>query len=383
MKDETIGQDHAAGVEGTEYRVRLKARSPLTGVLVLVVVIGMTTFAAGASRYVAGQSSGSHAHVAESTPAETRAQTSQTPPPSAAVVPTSHLPLIAWTGATPTLFVPTPVPSSTPPSVGRCAAGDLTLVAEAQPWGRSLANEIQMVVTNAGSTACYVEGVPQVTVEQAGQQLSLTLQPAPEEVPTGPVTLEPGFQAIVEAGFDSLCTPDFAKPTTVAIQVPSGVLRGRVKVADYTIECDPGDAATKAITVYPFLPYPPQILPEPTLTQVEVSAVELPGYAVAGRPMDYAIVLTNTGETAASLDPCPGYTQSILGMPDHEVDGATIYLLNCAAIGPVIAPHQSVHLAMVYRVPAATPAGAQTFFWESYSGSFQAAAKVWLEVRRG
>jgi len=29
------------------------------------------------------------------------------------------------------------------------------------------------------------------------------------------------------------------------------------------------------------------------------------------------------------------------------------------------------------------PAGAQTFFWESYSGSFQTATKVWLEVRRG
>lgn len=60
-----------------------------------------------------------------------------------------------------------------------------------------------------------------------------------------------------------------------------------------------------------------------------------------------------------------------------------LYLLNCAAIGPVIAPHQSVHLAMVYEVPAATPAGAQTFFWMSESGPFQAATKVWLEVRRG
>jgi hypothetical protein len=249
----------------------------------------------------------------------------------------------------------------------------------------SVENEVQMLVTNAGSTACYVEGVPQVTVEQAGQQLSLTLQPIPAKVPapTGPVTLGPGSQAMVEAGFDSPCAPDFAKPTTVAIQISSALLRGRVTASDDTIACEPGGAATNTMTVYPFGPWPPQPGPEPTWAQVEVSAIELPAYAVAGRPMTYAIVLTNTGDAAASLDPCPGYSQSILGMPDHEVDGATIYLLNCPAIGPVIAPHQSVHLAMVYQVPAATPAGAQTFFWESNSGSFQAATKVWLEVRRG
>ncbi|MGD0862009.1 MAG: DUF4232 domain-containing protein [Candidatus Limnocylindrales bacterium] len=382
MKDETVGQGHADGAEGTGYRVRLKARSPLTAMLA-VVVMGMTIFAAGASRYLAGQSSGSHAPMAESTPVETSTRTSQTPPPSAAVMPTSNLPLIAWTGATPTPLVPTPVTSPTPPSIRRCAVGHLTLVAVAQAWGRSVENEIQMVVTNAGPAACYVEGVPQVAVEQAGQQLSLTLQPAPAEVPTGPVALGPGSQAIVEAGLDSYCAPDFAKPTTVAIQVSSGLLRGRVKVSDDTIACEPGSAGTNTMTVYPFEPYPPQPAPEPTWAQVEVGAIELPAYAVAGRPMTYAIILTNTGETAASLDPCPSYSQSILGMPDHEADGAIIYLLNCAAIGPVIAPHQSVHLAMVYQVPAATPAGAQTFFWESYSGSFQAATKVWLEVRPG
>jgi Protein of unknown function (DUF4232) len=383
MKDETVGQGHADGVEGTEYRVRLRGRSHLMAGLALVVVLAITIFTARASRYVAGQSSGSDAPIAESAPAETSARTSQTPPPSAAVMPTSNLPLIAWTGATPTLFVPTPVPSPTLPSVGGCAVGNLTLVAEAQPWGRSVENEIAMVVTNAGSTACYVMGVPQVTVDEGGLQLSLTLQPAPQELPNGPVTLAPSSQAIVEAGFDSLCTPDFARPTTVAIQISSGLLRGPVKVSDYTIACDPGGVATNAMTVYPFLPYPPQLLPEATFAQVEVSAIELPGYAVAGRPMTYAIVLTNTGETAATLDPCPGYSQSILGMPDHEGDGAIIYLLNCAAIGPVIAPHQSVRLAMAYQVPAETPAGAQTFFWESYSGSFQAGTKVWLEVRRG
>jgi hypothetical protein len=382
MKDEIV-EGSADGVEGTEYRVRLKARRAVTAVVVLVVVIGITTFAAGASRYVAGQSSRSDAPIAKSASAETPARPSQTPPPSAAVSPTSKLPLIAWTSATPTLFAPTPATSPTPPSVGRCTVGNLTLVAEAQPWGRSIENEIQMVVTNASSTACYVEGVPQVTVDQAGQQLLLTLQPAPEEVPNGPVTLAPGSQAIVEAGFDSWCTPDFAKPTTVAIQISSGLLSGRVKVADDTIPCDAGGVATNAMTVYPFLPYPPQPSPEPTWAQVEVSAIELPEYAVAGRPMDYAIVLTNTGETAATLDPCPSYSQSILGMPDHDGNGATIYLLNCAASGPVIVPHQSIHLAMVYQVPAATPAGAQTFFWESYSGSFQAGTKVWLEVRRG
>jgi hypothetical protein len=121
--------------------------------------------------------------------------------------------------------------------------------------------------------------------------------------------------------------------------------------------------------------------PDPWLAQVEVTDMELPAYAVAGKPMRYSILLTNGGDKPVSLSPCPGYKQSIFGMPDYEEGSGVVYLLNCPAIGPVIAPGQSFHLAMVYQVPEATPAGRQLFFWVCDAVTFRAAMKAEIEIR--
>jgi hypothetical protein len=125
----------------------------------------------------------------------------------------------------------------------------------------------------------------------------------------------------------------------------------------------------------------PSVFPDLSLVQMEVGAIELPAYAVAGKPMTYVVVLSNMGDTPVSLDPCPGYKQSLFDMPDNEVGGGTVYLLNCAAIGPVIPPGQNVRLQMIYLVPAATPAGEQLFFWICDSDLFHAAIKAILEIR--
>jgi hypothetical protein len=121
--------------------------------------------------------------------------------------------------------------------------------------------------------------------------------------------------------------------------------------------------------------------PDPWLAQVEVTDMELPAYAVAGKPMRYSILLTNGGDKPVSLSPCPGYKQSIFNMPDNEVGGGITYLLNCPALGPVVAPGHSVRLQMVYRVPAATPVGQQLFFWRCDCDAFHAAIKSVLEIQ--
>jgi hypothetical protein len=117
------------------------------------------------------------------------------------------------------------------------------------------------------------------------------------------------------------------------------------------------------------------------LFDIQVSEIDLPAFAVDGGSMNYSIVLTNTGDTPAPLDPCPGYKQSIFDMPDNEVGGGVTYLLNCPAIGPVIAPGHRVRLQMVYWVPAATPVGQQLFFWICDCDAFHAAIKSVLEIR--
>jgi hypothetical protein len=124
-----------------------------------------------------------------------------------------------------------------------------------------------------------------------------------------------------------------------------------------------------------------RVRPPLWLFDIQVSEIDLPAFAVAGGSMNYSIVLTNSGDTPAPLDPCPGYRQSIFNMPDNEVGGGITYLLNCPAMGPVIEPGHSVRLQMVYRVPAATPVGQQLFFWRCDCDAFHAAIKSVLEIQ--
>ncbi len=381
MRDEGAGRDHTRGADGSEYRVRLSGTSHLRVGVALTIAVGLMITAAGASKYVVGQSSGSSGR----SPGSTIAASTQTssPPSSAPDRPTPNLPVIAWTDATPT---PAAKPSpGTParPQVEQCAARNLKFSAVAQPWGRSAGNEIQILLTNAGSVACYLVGAPYVAVEQGGHELALPFQPA--DIAAGSVTLAPGEQAVVEVGFGSICAPDFTKPASVTIQIWSGAMGAPVDTAQaITGACIPDGAAASTMTVFPFQPYAPAVASTETTTpaQVEATEIDLPDFAVAGQTMTYSIVLTNTGDTVASLDPCPGYSQSLPGALDHDGAGGFVYVLNCAAMGWKIAPRTSVRLAMVYNVPADTPAGKQTFFWESYSGSFQAAIKALLEVRQ-
>ena len=124
-----------------------------------------------------------------------------------------------------------------------------------------------------------------------------------------------------------------------------------------------------------------RVRPPLWLFDIQVSEIDLPAFAVAGGSMNYSIVLTNSGDTPAPLDPCPGYRQSIFNMPDNEVGGGITYLPNCPAMGPVIEPGHSVRLQMVYRVPAATPVGQQLFFWRCDCDAFHAAIKSVLEIQ--
>jgi hypothetical protein len=124
-----------------------------------------------------------------------------------------------------------------------------------------------------------------------------------------------------------------------------------------------------------------RVRPPLWLFDIQVSEIDLPAFAVAGGSMNYSIVLSNSGDTPAPLDPCPGYKQSIFNMPDNEVGGGITYLLNCPAMGPVIAPGHSVRLQMVYRVPAATPVGQQLFFWRCDRDAFHVAIKSMLEIQ--
>ncbi len=126
---------------------------------------------------------------------------------------------------------------------------------------------------------------------------------------------------------------------------------------------------------------PVKLPAHPELIQVAVTEMELPDYTVAGTPMKYSVVLTNDGDTPVSLDPCPGYKQSIFGMPDNEVGGGVVYLLNCTAMGSVIAPGRSFTLEMVYQVPAATPEGRRLFFWVCDADAFRTAIKAEIEIR--
>ena len=92
--------------------------------------------------------------------------------------------------------------------------------------------------------------------------------------------------------------------------------------------------------------------------------LSVPPTATAGGDLAFTATLTNLGTNPAVLSPCPTYTEDLI------VAGAALkppapqqFLLNCAAIGPALAPGASVTLQMHYTVPAALPPGPVELVW--------------------
>jgi hypothetical protein len=147
-----------------------------------------------------------------------------------------------------------------------------------------------------------------------------------------------------------------------------------------TPRCDaPG--VPSGLGVFAFAPAEiPTSPPEPQPAGVDLG---VPPKAAAGEVLTFTVTLTNLGDLAAMLDPCPTYWEDLI------VDGRALklpgdrqYFLNCLAIGPAIAPGDSVVLEMRYLVPMDVRPGLVDLIW-SIDGPFDSStafAKAPLEI---
>lgn len=165
---------------------------------------------------------------------------------------------------------------------------------------------------------------------------------------------------------------------TVAALVLAAVVAGLVVLALPRVPAPSAPVAAPTPSAVPWIPArgagPLGTADRPVLP-VTVG-IEAPKRAVAGRVLDYTVVLTNPTSRAVPLTPCPTYTQSVTPTEGPPLLGR--YLLNCSPVG-VLQPGASARFAMRQPVPAA--AGAATLRW-TLTGGPAATADLTIEEPR-
>jgi hypothetical protein len=98
------------------------------------------------------------------------------------------------------------------------------------------------------------------------------------------------------------------------------------------------------------------------------------GPATPGQSHDFAVTLTNTGVSTASLSPCPSYEEGFKRVGSFDGFGVS-YQLNCAAAAPIPAGGSET-FEMEVPVPASMPAGRDAFTWAIAGSSLVANADI-------
>ena len=342
------------------------ARSPLASRL-LASVAGVAALAVIGSTLVLLVA----LHLTTSGPA-TSAQPSSISPgasPTPSPMPTplsSSAALVPWLNATPTPE-PSPTAAVIPPGTRPCITADLktSVDAGAGATGETITGVVR--ATNISAVSCTLDGPPSSIQISGARPLSSRFRavnaPAPGTdsfTAPGPALLEPGGEADAWILWGNWCG---ATRDTVAIDVtlPDGGSVVRLAIGHVYPGCN--DSKTESsLSAWRFaLPQPPP--PNQTVVSGHVTIVA-PPTATPGEVLTFTVTLTNVGATAAPLDPCPAYSETLV------VNGAALkppayqtYVLNCAALGPSIAPGASVLLQMRYAIPSDVAPGPVELLW--------------------
>lgn len=80
-----------------------------------------------------------------------------------------------------------------------------------------------------------------------------------------------------------------------------------------------------------------------------------------GTPSHFTLDLSNPTATFISMSPCPTYRMYLTGIDNST---ATLRQLNCAAIGPMLLPNQTISLDMVYTPAMDDPLTGERLVWQ-------------------
>jgi hypothetical protein len=295
--------------------------------------------------------------------------------PSSAYVP--WLPLAA-TGQVPLASSPSPNP---PPSVAagmpRCGASQLEGMFNGSGGGAG--HPVTSVsLRNRSAAPCYLFGYPDITIVDAlGRVLARaagTAQrgtfvdpqgaavPAPMSVGALPLGASEARAAVPGEAYMNVEWYDCRAPMAANLLVDLPMNGGRLTVAyaipaPYSPVCDglPPGSPTSHVARGPFIPYDLSEA-QPTLLPVTI-ALRAPATAKRGSTLTYLVVVTNSGSTDYSLNPCPDYFEAM----QAKVPVAT-YRLNCGPVGH-IAPGESVTFEMRLTLPMSMATGPNSLLW--------------------
>ena len=237
-----------------------------------------------------------------------------------------------------------------------------------------------LTVTNTGAHPCVIHGSPRLVELRSGKTIvkPIAYRGDPGDgsnVPgavAGPVLLDPGRAAEAYLWWSNWCGAATPAVTSLAVTLPSGgapVVAGATSLGpglEGVPRCDAPSAAS-AFTAYAFTPVAPeQPAPSP---QPASAALSVPPSVTAGADLVYYVTLTNLGAQAAPLDPCPTYSENlVVGGAALKLPTAAFLLLNCAAVGPSLAPGASVTLEIRLPVPATAAPGPAILHWDTDPG---------------
>ena len=350
------------------WRGALRAASALAAAVMVVAVL------AWGSGIRFGVSPGATpSESTEGTPGQSPT-TSSTPSPSLATEnPRPSGSIVPWLHQT-TSTAPSPTPVVIPSGTPTCLPSDLTASAGWQGGGGQMLG--WLAVTNVGQHPCVLQGSPRLVELRSAKTIvePITYHAEPSDgssdasVIAGPVLLEPGGAAGALLWWSNWCATTTPVVTSLIVTLPSGgapIDAGPPSSGPAlggVPRCDvPSGAST--FTAYAFTPVAPD---EPAPAPQPASAVLfVPSSATAGADLVYYVTLTNLGAQAASLKSCPTYSENlVVGGVALKLPTVQLLLLNCAAIGPALAPGASVTLEMRLPVPAGVVPGPAILHWD-------------------
>jgi hypothetical protein len=208
---------------------------------------------------------------------------------------------------------------------------------------------------NVSRTTCILRGYPAVVGSQPGKPDVTAAHSGWFVKDERSANMRPGGVTTLSIETDRDCPARYATPGkyptlvyhTVTVSIPGG---GEAVIHH------PFDVLCGLSTGKFAVAQPPQRYTRSPVAGARV-ALQLPTGVVAGTTLDYVAVLTNPAGTGMLLRPCPGYQQGL------GVAGKTILSLNCRA-QPRLPAHQTARFAMRLYVPASTPAGPATVYWQ-------------------
>lgn len=266
---------------------------------------------------------------------------------------------------------PAPIPAGTP----ECPAGQLD-VALGTGSGATGHLNIPIWLRNRGSTECFLQGYPDVTIlDAAGRSLAQAIGSGqrgtffdyPDWVvpilmrtgtafATTPYTAPPQGQARFNIEWYDCSYPTAAK---LLIDLPDRkgemTLDFPVKGAYYAT-CD-GAGPKSSLTRGMFTPTGIDWPPLPNYLPVTI-ALDVPASVAHGSSLTYFVTLANTGSVDYRLSPCPDYVEFVA-----DKQGFAQYRLNCSGAGGHIAPDASARFEMKIQVPRSMPAGITRLQW--------------------